>query len=109
MHNHSRRLNDHDHLLSKDRADIDMLHEILKESKKQTEEYQKQTKILMEVAPAVNNLSVWAEKSYDVIKPLATVSVIIIKIGGGLAILWAGLTALWHGAKALALKFGLLG
>jgi hypothetical protein len=100
LHNHNRRLDDHDHLLGKDRADIDML--------KQIHESQKEMNVI------VAEIAGYAKETLDVLKPLAKsfrwlgIAVgWVIKVGGGLALLWAGLMAIWHGLKALALKFGL--
>jgi hypothetical protein len=102
VHNHNRRLDEHDALLSKDREDIDML--------KQIHESQK------EMNAIVTEIANYAKETLDVIKPLAKsfrwlgiMGGWVIKVGGGVAILWAGLTAIWHGAKVLALKFGLIG
>lgn len=85
VYHHNRRLDDHDKLHSESRKDIEMLQNILHET-------QKQTGVLLEVAPHIKALSQYAEKTYDVFEPLARISAKFAKF----AIMF---TAIWHGAK----------
>lgn len=85
-----RKLAESDNRLKENGKDIDMLRKLV-------EENQKQTAILLEVAPAINSLATYAEKTYDVVKPLNKASSIVIKIG-------AAFVLIWHGAKLIYSK-----
>lgn len=86
--NLNRRFDEHDELHTQDaiwKIDTDkrmaMHHETL-------EELKKQTAILIKVAPSIDSMAHYLEKTYDVVTPLAKLSGFIIKIGGGAIIVW---------------------
>lgn len=87
---HNRRLSDHDALHSEARKDINMLMDLLAETKKQTG-------VLLELAPAIKNLESYVGKISDVFEPLAK----ILSFWAKLAVVF---TFVWHSAKLLLAK-----
>lgn len=87
MNTLNRRISDHSDLLAKDRADIDMLHEILKENQKTNE--------------LIEQVVEYAKKTYEVFEPLA-------KFMGNVAKIGLLFTFLWHGIKWAAIKAGVV-
>jgi len=101
VHNHNRRLDDHDSLHAKDviwkgevKEEIGMMHKILQENQKQTAIFMKQSEDIIAVRE-------YAQKTYEVFHPLAKIASTAIKFG-------ALATIVWHGAKLVAAKIGLV-
>lgn len=104
VNKHEMRLNEHEVKHVEDAAwkkkingQIDMLHEVLLEN-------QKQTSILLKLAPSIDNLAHYAEKTYDVVKPLAALSGIVVKIAAVVVVIWLGVVWVFHKIAALKLS-----
>jgi hypothetical protein len=78
VHNHNRRLDDHDKLHVDSRKDIAMLQEIAKSNQ--------------DILEAVHDLKDYAKKTYDVFEPMARYGSRLIKI-------FAVFIAVWHAVK----------
>lgn len=83
INNHNRRLNEHDNMHLESRKDIQMLQEILKETKLTNE--------------LIAELTSYAQKTYEVFRPIVNISSYIVKLGSIFLILWHSIK--WAYAK----------
>lgn len=104
---HARRLDDHEGRITYNRGRIDktekdvaVLQKILEQAELANEQTLKTNELLAAAAPYVIKMASYAEKTYDVFKPMATLSGYIVKIGALFAIIW-------HGMKWLGVKVGI--
>ena len=101
VHNHNRRLDDHDKIHSEDliwkretKHEISMMQKILHESQKQTAIFVQQSEDILAVRE-------YAKKTYEVFHPLTKIVSAALKFG-------ALITIVWHGIKFIMAKFALL-
>jgi hypothetical protein len=93
MHTLSRRFDDHEQLYAQDamwRQDADRKIDMHTEA---LEELRKQTAIFIQIASAIQNMSIYAEKTHDVVLPLVKIIRYAIKYGAYVGAMFIGIRA----------------
>lgn len=81
-----------DKVLSEQGKDINMLHDLVIETKKQTG-------VLLELAPSIKSMEVYAGKTYDVVRPLSKIVNVVVKVGALALVVWHAVK--WAAAKLM--------